>query len=215
MVGEVNSEAAYTLFPNDAPPDKVPDWYEARRDAAEVRLSGTHSADAGSEQNRSAGNDGADDAATTLFKNDAVKFDPAPVKDFMSGFAQSAIADGAIDRAQALEAAGEALVTNFSQAGTSAAEVHEALDIVRERQGDTMTGPVSAEKAQAEFSETMATLSAEGVTQSDIGLAQAFIHDLEVVAPGTIASLEATGAGNDPRLIRKAIAEAKRRGYAR
>ena len=32
-------------------------------------------------------------------------------------------------------------------------------------------------------------------------------------APGTIDSLIATGAGNDIRLIRKAIAEARKRGY--
>ncbi|MCL4767754.1 MAG: hypothetical protein KJZ80_16120 [Hyphomicrobiaceae bacterium] len=159
-----------------------------------------------------AGKEG-DDPERVLFKDDAAQFDAKPVKDFVSGFAASAATDGDHDRAKALEAAGEALVEDFKAAGSDAKEVAEAFDIIRMRQADTIAGPVSTEKLQAEYGSTMAALEAEGVTTADIDAARAFIRDLEIVAPGTMDSLERTGAGSDARLIRKAIAEAKRRGY--
>lgn len=104
-------------------------------------------------------------------------------------------------------------MADFRAAGASSDDVREALDIVREHQGNTVAGPVSAEKLEAAYTSTMAVLADEGVTDADLNAARAFISDLEMIAPGTIQSLEATGAGNDPRLIRKAISEAKRRGY--
>jgi hypothetical protein len=63
------------------------------------------------------------------------------------------------------------------------------------------------------MAEGLAACQAEGIADADINLARRFVADLETVSPGTIATLERTGAGNDLRLIRKAIAEAKRRGY--
>jgi len=59
----------------------------------------------------------------------------------------------------------------------------------------------------------MNELTAEGISDADLDAARRFISDVEKIAPGTISTLEATGSGNDPRLIRKAIAEAKRRDY--
>lgn len=100
-----------------------------------------------------------------------------------------------------------------SVASCNAPDVREALDIMREHQGNTVAGPVSAEALEAGYASGMAALADEGVTSADLNAARAFISDLEKIAPGTIRSLEATGAGNDPRLIRKAVAEAKRRGY--
>jgi hypothetical protein len=87
-----------------------------------------------------------------------------------------------------------------------------ALDIVKERQGDTIT-EIPPEKIEAEMATGMAALADEGVTDADLGLARRFVADLEIIAPGTIASLSLTGAGNDLRLVRAAIREAKRRGY--
>src|SRR5690606_33920188 len=112
-----------------------------------------------------------------------------------------------------LGAAGAALVADFKAAGTNVNEVSEALAIVRERQGDTVAGPVSVDKLEADKQAGLVALAAEGVGHVDIRAAQRVVADLELVAPGTIDSLVATGAGNDPRLLRKAIAEAKRRGY--
>lgn len=213
-------EIAYALFPTDAPA-KAPDWYIARQAEAELRLSGNH--------NRQ--DDKAAQQAATIFPTDVPNaqskeddgklfkteddnpFDDSVVTSFTAGFAQGALADGDLERAQALEAAGDALVADFRAAGSDAAEVADALSIVRERQADTFAGPVSDEKLQADYASTMAILSEQGVTDSDLNAARAFIRDLEIKAPETIDSLIATGAGNDPRLVRRAVAEAKRRGY--
>ncbi|RUU85473.1 hypothetical protein EOB59_31980 [Mesorhizobium sp. M7A.F.Ca.MR.176.00.0.0] len=59
----------------------------------------------------------------------------------------------------------------------------------------------------------MSELAASGVAEGDISIARRFIADMELVSPGVVASLERHGAGNDPRLVRAAIKEAKRRGY--
>ncbi len=98
-------------------------------------------------------------------------------------------------------------------AGTDAADLAEALNIVRERSADTVAGPVSIEKLESDKTAALAELAAEGFSDADIHAAQRLVADLDLVARGTIDSLVATGAGNDLRLIRKAIAEAKRRGY--
>jgi hypothetical protein len=67
---------------------------------------------------------------------------------------------------------------------------------------------------KAPYASSMALLQSEGVTVADLNTARAFVGDLDIVAPGTIASLQLSGAGNDPRLIRAAIKEAQRRGIA-
>lgn len=225
----MSADDAHILFPNDAPASsQTPEWFKVQHAAAEQRLMGRHRQDDGA---RAAAtlfpSDAADrlrdrqpavhnpdaDAAEKLFKEDAPRFDAKPVEEFVSGFAQTAIADGDIERAHELQAAGEALAADFQAAGASSDDLREALDIVREHQGNTVAGPVSAEKLEAAYASGMAVLAEEGVTSADLNAARAFIRDLELIAPGTIQSLEASGAGNDPRLIRKAVAEAKRRGY--
>lgn len=157
------------------------------------------------------------DVAATLFKGDAEQaadkqFDGA--REFFTGFAGSAAADGDSDRAAELQAAGAAIIENAKASGMPEDELAAALDIVKERQGDTIA-EITDEKLQQEFSSSMATLKDElGETYlADIGLAQRMIADVERVAPGTMDSLIATGAGNDVRLIRSVIREAKRRGY--
>jgi hypothetical protein len=135
------------------------------------------------------------------------------VTGYIDGFAGSAIADGDTERARELQAAGAALTQNFAKAGTDPADLTEAFGILRERHADTAFGPVSEEKLVADYNATMSSLAEEGVSIADIDAARKFIADLELVAPGTMLTLEATGAGNDARLIRKAIAEARKRGY--
>lgn len=221
-----------------------PDWFVAQRSGAELRLAGVHgdrgaaakAAEAGKagspaspagpatrlfpneaakadDARNPAGSD-AENAADKLFPEDAKKFDDAFAKDFFSGFSASAAADGDIERAQALNSAGEALIANARTAGMDAAELTSALDIVRERQGDTIA-PLTSERMEAEFASGMAAIQTEygDGYMNEVNAARSFIRDMEIIAPGTIASLERTGAGNDPRLIRTAIKEARRRGY--
>lgn len=144
---------------------------------------------------------------------DLKPYDAKAVTSCIDGFAGSAIAEGDTDRAQELQAAGAALTQDFAKAGTDPADLTEAFDIVKERHADTAFGPVPEEKLVADYNATMSSLAEEGVRIADIDAARQFIADLEMVAPGTMHTLEATGAGNDARLIRKAIAEARRRGY--
>lgn len=212
------------LFPTDAAPAKAPDWYQAQRHEAEARLSGSQARDKGSDaaaimfgEKPDAVPDAkaSDDPAGKLFKNDSGYFDDSVVTSFFDGFAGSAVADGDIERAQELNAAKDAMISDFKTAGTDPTDLREAFDIVRERQADTLFGEVSAERLAVDQAQAMAVLTDEGVTDLDLNAARAFIRDLEIISPGTMRSLEATGAGNDPRLIRKVIAEAKRRGYGR
>lgn len=184
----------------------------SKPDAASVLFAGDAKPGATEGDASSSAGQASDGDAPTLFKDER-QFDPASVTGFTSGFAQSAIADGDIDRAHELQAAGDALVADFKAAGTDTDEVKSALDIIRERQSDTFAGPVSEEKLEADRVAAMNELTAEGISDADLNAARRFISDVEKVAPGTIHTLEATGSGNDPRLIRKAIAEAKRRGY--
>lgn len=217
------SDPAYILFPGDAPiPKEPPEWHVAQRSEAEARLM------------RKAPT-APDPAAAALFPSDApktaapidkdasvedklfpdekkVEFDDKVARSFFNGFAMSAAADGDADRARALEAAGEAIVADAIKAGTNAADLSDALNIVKDRQGDFAP---SEEKMATDFASSMESLQAEyGETfQSELGAAHAMLRDIELIAPGTMASLDRTGAGNDMKLIRIAIREAKRRGY--
>lgn len=217
------SEAAHTLFPSDVPTgdQRAPEWFAARQAGATGRLmsggksAGSDEAVVGSKmQSESSKDVSKNDPAKALFSTEADHFDDREARGFFNSFTVSAANDGDSERADAIRSAGDALIADARSAGTDARELASALDIVRERQGDTIA-EITPEKLQADFASSMATLQSEygdGLA-SDLSAARAFIRDLDVIAPGTIDTLVRTGAGNDPRLIRKAIAEAKRRGY--
>lgn len=151
--------------------------------------------------------------AEALFQDDVPDYDASAVTDMLEGFANSAVADGDIDRADELHAASEAFSADFEAAGTPPEDVAEIMAIYKDAQSGLIAGPVSAERLEAEQAAGLSLLADEGVTDADLGAARSLIADMERIAPGTMASLEATGAGNDLRLVRKVIAEAKRRGY--
>jgi hypothetical protein len=217
------NDAASILFPNDAPKAAAPPaWFTTSQNQAEARLSGQHSGrdeqasamfpneGKAAEDPAPAGKD--DDKAAAIFKDERT-FDPEPVKNFVSGFALTALADGDVERARELEAAGDALAADFEAAGSDGKDLAEALDIVRQRQGDTLAGPISDETIEAERVSSLNELRSAGVSDQDLDRARKFVADLDRVAPGTIHSLTATGAGNDLKVIRAAVREAKRRGY--
>lgn len=221
-------DAAHVLFPNDAPAgsSRAPEWWVADRTAAEHRLRGIGHAPApdrdptaaalfpsevSAKPEATAGNNG-DDPERALFPKDVAAFDEKGLRSFMDGFRLSAIGEGDRDRADALGQAADALAADFAHAGTDHADLQEALSVIHERQADTLVD-VPLERIEAERVAGMAALAAEGITDAELNAARAFVADLEKIAPGTKLSLERTGAGNDLRLIRKAISEAKRRGY--
>ncbi|MES0042620.1 hypothetical protein [Mesorhizobium sp. M0091] len=217
-------DAASILFPNDvlSKPAQAPDWYSAQRSAAEQRLTGTHGKpDAAAalvfptekvEAPLPAGKD--DDAASILFRDDAalqgVDFERV-VGGELDQFTLDAIKNGESERANDLKAATAALSEDFRAAGTEPATIEEAFTIIR--QSADSFSPPTPEQIEAGFVAGMAELTGSGVAESDIGIARRFIADMEIVSPGVVASLERHGAGNDPRLVRAAIKEAKRRGY--
>lgn len=215
----MSDDHASILFPNDAP-KQTPDWFVRDREAAELRLSRRADDEAASmfpgerkpEAARpSAGSDASPEEA--LFANDAAKYDDSAAREFFDTFATNATLDGDHERAEALQEAGAALIADARSAGTNPAELGEALNILRERQGDCVAGPVSDEKLAEDFQSAMSNLMAEGVSMSDIDAARSMIDDMERISPGTKATLSETGAGNDPRLIALCIKEARRRGY--
>lgn len=210
------TDAASILFPNDVPVPRqqTPSAAKARpssspRDDAAARLfpnegkADTAPLSAGAN----------DDPASVLFKDQAKADYDSVMTGELDHYTLGAIKDGDADRAGALRGAKSALTEDFRSAGTPSEDIKSAFEIIREH--DHSLSPPSAEQIEADFEAGMATLQAElgSSMQSDLGAARAFINDLEKVAPGTIASLERFGAGNDPRLIRAAIKEAKRRGY--
>ncbi|NKB83747.1 hypothetical protein HED51_11340 [Ochrobactrum grignonense] len=95
-------------------------------------------------------------------------------------------------------------------AGTDAGDLKEAFEIVRHSAGMV---PPTHEQREASFNEGMTAVQQSGISDADLSAARQFIADLEIVSPGVVRSLNAHGAGNDIRLIRKAVAEARRRGY--
>ena len=150
------------------------------------------------------------DTATKLYEDDIDHSDPVAERGVASFFNQhslSATHDGDSERVAELGAAERALAANMREAGTSSADFGEALSIVNECLADDPS------LLAAKQGETMLALERDiGPSfAADLAAARSLIQDLERVAPGTIHSLERSGAGNDPRLIRKAIAEAKRR----
>ena len=84
------------------------------------------------------------------------------------------------------------------------------MSIVKERQADSITDP-TPEVAEQRMVEALDECRAENISDADLSLARRLIADIEKVAPGTIATLERTGSGNDLRVIKAAIKEAHRR----
>ncbi|MBM7330734.1 hypothetical protein JS562_48085 [Agrobacterium sp. S2] len=210
-------DPAHVLFPSDAPKlDASLDFNGIAKGAAEARLMRQADPNAANvfpgdaaKPDQTAGNDD-DDIAAKLFKDDA----KADYEKLMDGeldqYTLGAIQDGDRERADALKYASRSLAEDFRTAGTDATELKEAFEIVRHSAGMV---PPTHEQREASFNEGMAAVQAAGISDADLSAARAFIRDLETVSPGVVASLNAHGAGNDIRLIRKAVAEARRRGY--
>lgn len=209
-------DPAHILFPSDAPKvDPSYDFQGIAKGAAEARLLRRADPDASNvfpgeagKANPDAGE--SDDIAAKLFQDEA----KADYDQIMSGeldqYTLGAVQDGDTDRADALKYATSALADDMRAAGTDASDLKEAFEIVRHSAGMV---PPTHEQREASFNEGMTAVQAAGISDTDLSAARAFIRDLETVSPGVVASLNAHGAGNDIRLIRKAVAEARRRGY--
>lgn len=152
------------------------------------------------------------DAAARLFHTEMPADHTQPVADILEGFAQSAAADGDHARAEEWQNAASGLSNDFRSAGTPENDIAEIMQLAREAMADVLPGSsVSAERLEATRIAAMDALTEQGVTDSDLGLARRLIDEMEAKTPGLKAYLDGTGMGNSPRVIAKAVAEAKRR----
>lgn len=154
-----------------------------------------------------------DDRAATMYSEDAKAFDAKNFQSMMMSRMLIANQQGDDEWMQSLSAAQDGLAADMQAAGTATEDFDEAFHIVNQYTGDDLPD----EKREAMRETTVTELSAEWGAEAEpnLNIARSFIQDLEKVAPGTIDTLERSGAGNDPKLIRKVVAEAKRRGYKR
>jgi len=200
----MSTDPAHLLFPSDAP-TQAPDWLSS--DASPMAsvtvpaaLERAHEAMSEDEA-----------AAAVLFKDDG----PDPAASISATFepwAVSAHAGGDPENAAEWREASEILAADFRGSGMDASEIAAVMELTREAQGDTMFGPVTAERLATERARSEAHLMQAGVSDSDLALARRLVNDLDAKMGGKVkAWLAGTGQGNDPRTIQKAIAEAKRR----
>ncbi|KRR27501.1 hypothetical protein [Bradyrhizobium retamae] len=206
----MSDDPAHLLFPNDAPKPQQPPAVSAPA-VADASKAVSPASPAGPVAATKP-----DDVAAKLFKDDAVDSNAKAVTEILGGFAASAIGDGdGGERARAIEAAGDGLIADAMASGTDTKELFAVVNVIHELQANSLTEP-TAEQAVQRMTEGLEVCRAENIADADLDLGRRFVMEhLEKIAPGTAYTLERTGAGNDIRVIRAVIAEAKRRGFGR
>lgn len=148
--------------------------------------------------------------ADTLYP-DLAGFDPAPFDSVMSALSLDALKKSDTEKADAFEESRKALIGDFQATGTDPAAAADAVGIIN---AWAYTAP-SIEQIEQDRVQNLELLTSEWGEAADTNLTivRRFVADMDAVSPGTLATLESTGAGNDPKLIRMFLREAKRRGY--
>lgn len=233
----MSDEIAHALFPNDAPSGSSPPaWVQASRATAPDVQKSSEAASSASRvfpsemASRPAGllttkdlegqqRAGAEsEVASLLFPTDTADGDKKAADSFtnmMGDYRLSAIKDGDEARGNELQQASATLLDDVKQSGGLATDLAEALGLVHA--GMDRFGAATPEELEASQAKAMDLLTSEyggdaAKMGADLASARRLIEHVEKKAPGTMASLEYSGAGNDPRLIKLAIKEAKRRG---
>ena len=131
-------EAAHILFPNDKPTvvgGDVPAPASTPAPAADQRAGEVGSLN-GTPERPTLPAKNEPDPAAQLFKDDVPDAFATTAK-ILSGFAEASVADNdGGERMRAIEAASAGLIADAKQHGTSAEELGEAMQIVKERQAD-------------------------------------------------------------------------------
>lgn len=210
------TESAHLLFPNDAPKSHQP--AAAGESAPILRSPVLTVIEPGKAVEPTSPTGPAvkttPDAAAVLFKGDATDAGAKGVTQVLDGFANSAISDGdGGERFRAIEAARDGLIADAMAAGTDTKELFAVVNVVHELQANSVAVP-TPEQAVQRMTEGLEVCRNQNIADADLDLGRRFVTEhLEKIAPGTIYTLERTGAGNDIRVIRAVIAEAKRRGF--
>jgi hypothetical protein len=205
------SDPAHVLFPNDAPKSEQPPAVAISTPVVQPGKAVEATPPAGAADAAKA-----DDVAATLFKDDTVDTEAKAVAGIFDGFAHSAISDGdGGERYRAIEAARNGLIADAMASGTDTKELFAVVNVIHELQANSLAMPTPEQAAQR-MTDGLEACRSENIADADLDLGRRFVVEhLEKVAPGTINTLERTGAGNDIRVIRSVIAEAKRRGFGR
>lgn len=212
------SDPAHVLFPNDAP--KVEQPAAAGNSAPVLRNPVVTVIESGKAAEPTPPGPVAapkpDDVAAKLFQDDVVDSNAKAVTKILDGFANSAISDGdGGERFRAIEAARDGLIADAMASGTDTKELFAVVNVIHELQANSVAVP-TPEQAVQRMSEGLEACRNENIADADLDLGRRFVTEhLEKIAPGTVYTLERTGAGNDIRVIRAVIAEAKRRGFGR
>jgi len=218
------ADISHILFPSDVPkPIQVPEYIKAEHASAQMRLAGQHGtttqgAATETQAERADPSAGKDAMAETMFAKDV----PAPEKDIsdalasrMEGYELDARLSGEADRGDELASAMSSLTADFHKHGTSVSDVREMMELLHDGKARLM--PPTPEEASAGYADGMERLISEYGDESaltaDLARARRFVADLATVSPGVVETLNASGMGNDTRMIRLAIREARRRGY--
>ncbi|MFB9950032.1 hypothetical protein ACFFP0_14310 [Rhizobium puerariae] len=218
-------DPAHLLFPTDAPAKPAAPADNGLRPPTLTPTWTVKAPAPAAPPHRSAGQTPAD-PAEMLFGEEARKPSEKAGQDFLTDssgkFAEvvacmdqaviEAFSEGDRPRGEALKLARDAIIDDAIDHGTDKQTVNEAFAALQEVNKASF-GDLSEEQLAASYSAGMAAVQAASISDDDLNAARAFIRDMEEIAPGTIASLERRGAGNDIRIIKKAVAEARRRGY--
>lgn len=205
------NDTASILYPDDAPAATPP--AQTQRQHSDPMSRQPAPADRQAQHQTDRSETARDDQPVSLTYAEDTHFDETAANSMFNQRALAAKQDGNDENAAEWSAAGEALVADFKAAGADHSVFNEALSAFNEADSETLTPEQHAEKYEASMAELQAELGPN--LEADLAAARRLIEHLDQQAPGLIASLQYTGAGNHPKLIRAAIAEAKRRGYGR
>lgn len=190
-------DPAYSMFISDAP-------QEASAEPVQVS---TAAAQAKPQQSEA-------DPSASLFPTEKTPDPAASVGSTFETWASAAFLSGNSLLADEIRGAAGALADDFRNTGMPSEEVQTIMDLTREHQANTAFGPVSEQRLAVERERAIEHLVEAGVNDAELSLAHRFVSDLDRKMGGKVNQwLIATGQGNDPRTIQRAISEAKRRGY--
>lgn len=197
-------EAAYTLFPSDAP--KTPA-------SPPAPTAGFHAITSFAVKPRQSAPtvERSESPAADLFPTEKMPDPAREVASTLEPWALSAQIEGHDELAAEWRETAETLAADLRNAGTSQEDTNELMQLVKDAQGNTTFGVVSDERLSADRAKAEDWIAENQIADADLDLARRLVDDMDRATPGLKAWLINSGQGNDPRTIALAVREAKRR----
>ena len=190
-----DTSPAHVLFPSDAPTQ--PPAEQGQPSAAPPRPDAHSAPQAVQAQGEDAGK---------LFPSEAPPQERDTALEPLDRLADTVRFDDA-GRAEALNAAGDALFLDAVEWGTPTETLREITGQLHE--ASATLSPMSAEQIADLNAKAYRELS--DVPAADLDLARGLVTSMAMKIPGLGNQLEASGLGSDPKFVRLIVAEAKRR----